>query len=549
MSSDVLDAIRRWRGHLEADDRRAVAHRGVEAVCDVLGVDRAAVLLADERMQTLRFVGLDSEDLSDRDHPAWRAVLQGESVVVAEDGVFDGTERVLPMDDSGALVVPGRFEDDDLAVVRLLADELRTALERADRVRRANDRGPDPTVDRTERTLDRLVGLVESVGDALARSPSGEETVRLFCERLAAVDGYALAWYGDYRPGRGSAVPEVWAGVDDDYLRTVELSPDGAFGTAFESVVSTHEVAVVDPIDAESGPEAVGARERGYRSLALVPVAHGDALYGVAAVYADRRRAFGPYADAILDGLGVAVGAALSAAEHRRALMTDAVVELEFRLRDSGMVLVWLSERADCRLELAGLFLDRDDALRLFLETSGSTLDQLRAAADDHPEIADATLIAEREDERLVRVTLSESSLAEHLAELGAALRSVSVESGSGRATVELPATGAVRSFVERVLSAYPDTELLARHEHTRRLQTPHEYRSLLEKRLTDRQHEALQTAYYGGFFEWPRENTGEDVSDTLGVAQPTFLQHLRAAERKLLAEFFDEEGFVYSQS
>lgn len=266
-------------------------------------------------------------------------------------------------------------------------------------------------------------------------------------------------------------------------------------------------------------------------------------------MYADRPDEFASYARAVLAGLGVAVGAALSAAESRRALVTDGVVELEFRLGDTGMVVVWLSERADCTLELSGLFLERDDTLRLFLAASGTTVEQLEAAAADHPEIVGVTGVADRDDEQLVEVTLAESSLAEQLAELGAVLRSVRVESGSGRATVELSASSEVRTFVERVLSAPPDTELLARRERVGQLQTPHEYRSILEERLTDRQHEALQTAYYGGFFEWPRDATGEDVAAALGIAQPTFLQHLRTAERKLLAAFFDEERFVYSRS
>jgi len=41
-------------------------------------------------------------------------------------------------------------------------------------------------------------------------------------------------------------------------------------------------------------------------------------------------------------------------------------------------------------------------------------------------------------------------------------------------------------------------------------------YSAFLEK-LTDRQLEVIQTAYYSGYFESPRENTGEDVAEMLG--------------------------------
>jgi len=39
---------------------------------------------------------------------------------------------------------------------------------------------------------------------------------------------------------------------------------------------------------------------------------------------------------------------------------------------------------------------------------------------------------------------------------------------------------------------------------------------------LTERQIEVLETAYYEGFFGWPRESTGEEVAEKLGVSPPT---------------------------
>jgi predicted DNA binding protein len=53
---------------------------------------------------------------------------------------------------------------------------------------------------------------------------------------------------------------------------------------------------------------------------------------------------------------------------------------------------------------------------------------------------------------------------------------------------------------------------------------------------LTDRQREVVEIAYHSGFFEWPRDSTGEEIAETLGVSPPTVHKHLRAAERKLLA-------------
>jgi len=64
---------------------------------------------------------------------------------------------------------------------------------------------------------------------------------------------------------------------------------------------------------------------------------------------------------------------------------------------------------------------------------------------------------------------------------------------------------------------------------------------SLLES-LTDRQLEVLRTAYFGGFFEWPRESTGEEVAELLDVSQPTVNRHLRLGQRALLAQLFGHD-------
>ena len=61
---------------------------------------------------------------------------------------------------------------------------------------------------------------------------------------------------------------------------------------------------------------------------------------------------------------------------------------------------------------------------------------------------------------------------------------------------------------------------------------------------LTDRQLEVTQTAYYSGFFESPRESTGEDVAALLGISPPAFYQHIRTVQRKLFTAVFEEGSF-----
>jgi predicted DNA binding protein len=69
---------------------------------------------------------------------------------------------------------------------------------------------------------------------------------------------------------------------------------------------------------------------------------------------------------------------------------------------------------------------------------------------------------------------------------------------------------------------------------------TKREFMTGLEERLTDQQFTALQRAYLGGYYDWNRGTNGDELAESMGLSRPTFHQHLRAAERKLVEEFFD---------
>ncbi|MFC7230782.1 helix-turn-helix domain-containing protein [Saliphagus sp. GCM10025308] len=48
---------------------------------------------------------------------------------------------------------------------------------------------------------------------------------------------------------------------------------------------------------------------------------------------------------------------------------------------------------------------------------------------------------------------------------------------------------------------------------------------------------------YYGGYFDWPRGSTGEEIAESMGIAAPTMHQHLRRGLQEILRDFFDEDG------
>lgn len=61
--------------------------------------------------------------------------------------------------------------------------------------------------------------------------------------------------------------------------------------------------------------------------------------------------------------------------------------------------------------------------------------------------------------------------------------------------------------------------------------------------KLTDRQYEALVTAYEMGYFERPKRANASEVADELGIAQSTLTEHLVTAQRKLLVDILDRSS------
>jgi DNA-binding CsgD family transcriptional regulator len=63
---------------------------------------------------------------------------------------------------------------------------------------------------------------------------------------------------------------------------------------------------------------------------------------------------------------------------------------------------------------------------------------------------------------------------------------------------------------------------------------------SLLSK-LTARQRQMLLTAYALGYYDVPRRISSDDLSSHLGIDKSTIVEHLRKAERKLIASIIAE--------
>jgi predicted DNA binding protein len=104
---------------------------------------------------------------------------------------------------------------------------------------------------------------------------------------------------------------------------------------------------------------------------------------------------------------------------------------------------------------------------------------------------------------------------------------------------VQLPHETEVREYTDAVTEALDGVELAAKRHQSVDWESESTIATTLNDRLTDRQREALRIAFHTGYFDWPRNADADTVAAEIGIAQSTFSQHLRAAERKLLENLF----------
>jgi len=514
-----------------ADDPESVGRGTVAAAFDRAGedgddrfraafdrLDRPALLLdaggvvdhANERFEAL--TGVDAEsvigtELAQLAEPAenathselWESVLADETwrgpvtCSVSEGGTVDAELTVSAIGD--------RSRPDGFVATLSPADESTTATD-----------APTAGTDALE------YGDVQShlleVGDAVAAASTREGVLSRTCRRLVEGTFYRGAWVFDPPIEEGSTPVEA-AGEPS--------CPDGATALAGAAVSDGATVGQFDD----------------HPALA-VPLTTGETSNG-ALVAAPTDRSVTEAEQRALAALGRRVAGTLGAVEWKRLLLADALLELELRSTDRDSLFVGASASLGCSLSVEGLVPLDGDSLLYYVSVADVPTER---ALEHFGEAAEsARLIAAASDDSLLEVTGPGDSLLGELTARGAHVTELTAEEGAARLTCELAPNADVRELVEGVSAVFPGVRLVAKREVERSVRTPTEFQQALEERLTDKQRSVLQAAYHAGYFDWPRGSTAEELADSIGVSSPTLHNHLRRAQRKLLAAFFDGES------
>ena len=388
--------------------------------------------------------------------------------------------------------------------------------------------------------LDRISGLLEAVHGDLIRATDRAGVERAVCDRVVATDAYDFCWIGTPDLSMDTLVETARAGSFDPDTLEIDLETASAHGEPIARAEVTGSIAVVD----DPGTLAAVADECPWigadlAGLAAVPLGYRETVYGVLVVYTSRADALNPREAVVLESIGRATATALNALERERIIVADTVQEVEFEIRDPESFVVELATAFESPFEFAGSVPRPGGSMRLFFT---ATVDPgaVAAALDDHPEVESVRSLGEGPGERLLEIDVGPGSLVSRLAERGGRTRSIRAADGVCTVLVELPVEADLRAVREALRERYPSTELTASRERERPPETKQEFIADLRDELTDRQLEAIRLAHVGGYFEPTRQVSGDELAEAMDITRPTFHQHLRAAERKLVDALFE---------
>ena len=525
---------------LQAGTTAEVAAIIDETATEVLELPESAVYLFDRSANVLRpaeasrdSFPADVDPIGPNDGPVWEVFVDDEPLS-PEQG-----ETYWPLGDHGVFYAASDHEDQRLReLVELLVSSAQAALARVDREDALRESEAEYRRQNDElRLLKQVNEIIRRVDRVLVEADTCAEIEQAVCDELTESQWFSFAWLS--RSDGDIVEPRTWAGRSVSYLDDLDLSTERDGGPPAVRTARTGEPTVVDSIsDDLEEPWRKRAISRDFQSALSVPLAYDDFLYGVLTVYADETGRFGEMLESVFVELGEAIANAIREIQSRQRQPTDSVVELDLSVASREILLTQLARRLDATVVCEGGTPSEGATTRMFVRIPDVDPKVVQDCIGSMNRVHSLTQVSE---DGLYELVTAGPTLVRTLVDKGARLESLTATTTGVEVTVQLAAATDVREFIEQLDGHHPGVTLHARRDEAAHSPRGDSLRAELDERLTDRQLEVLKTAYLSGFFDWPRETTGEEVAEMLGVTQPTVNRHLRVSERKLLDLLLDD--------
>jgi PAS domain S-box-containing protein len=561
------------RDFLYAETHQEIAQHIVDDTSSVLNLDASAVYLFDADTNDLRPAAY-STSMKELNGPLPTVHADGEtlpsySFVEDEALFFDDVHEAdrlenratdlrsatyIPLGNHGVFIAGsdevGVFDNVTRELADLLAATAEAALDRVTRESRLREK--DRTLQQQNEqltALNRINQTIREIDQALVQAETQEEIDHTVCELLTTDDRFRFAWIGTVDPTTDTIEPRAWAGSQQGYLDSQSFAMDGATAEPAAQTAATGDVTMVTNVAAGLRDELwrKDALARDYLSVLSIPLVYNDLTHGVLTVYGPTQDAFDDTTKAVLAELGETIASALSAIERKNALLTTSMTRVEFTIDDPAFVLSRLARDAGCTLSYQGGVRQSTEGSYVFVTVEDASLEDVAEVASKLVAIDDVQTISTEGEGGVLRLRLTQPFLALELADHGAVFREATADPTTTTLVIDIPDSIDNRTIMQLVQETFSAVELRAKQ--TLDQTAAHDIYSRFLDKLTERQLEVIQTAYYSGYFESPRDSTGEDVAATLKISPPAFYKHVRTVQRKLFATLFEENNFPVAAS
>jgi PAS domain S-box-containing protein len=548
-----------------AETHQEISQQIVDDVSNVLDLSASAVYLFDDAANELH-PAVHSQSMNKYHGPLQTVhadgdTLPGYSFVEDETLIFDDvhtadqlTNRAtdlrstmyIPLGSHGVFVVGspdvGVFDEVAQELADLLAASAEAALDSV--AREATLRQQDRELQQQNNRLtdlNRINDTIREIDQAIVQAETQEEIDHTVCELLTNSDRFKFAWIGSTNSVTETVEPRASAGQGQSYLddQSITIEPSETEPAGMTAATGNETVITNVAASLRDAPWRSNAITRDFLSIMSIPLVYNDFSHGVLSVYADTKDAFDATTRAVLTELGETIASALSAIERKHALLSTSMMRMTFRVEESDFPLSRLAQMTASTLRYDGGIQNTPDGQRVFVTVEDAEVQTVVDAAADIPAIQACThLRGGGTDSGILRLQLTKPFVALELAEHGAIFREATATPTRTSLQIDVPEAVDVRKIMQLVRNSFTSVELERKQTLER---TDHDLHSKFLADLTERQFEVIQTAYYSGYFESPRERTGEEIAATLEISPPAFYQHMRAIQRKLFATLFEE--------
>jgi len=524
----------------ETETRKGVYEEVADAGVSVVGFDGAVALERNDSGFVVRawsgdLIGAheDGEVFGQmEDKVEERAYSSGRSVVTEATEAASVTSSEMaeamatPLGEYGVLVsVSDGFGENDLQLAETLAEHATASLRR---------------VESRERIVEERDGK-ETMRSLLTNSSSRGEVEEAVTEYLVKEEGYALAWVGDVSDGISPRAFAREEDTEEGYLEsiiyTAEARDDSEVHEPGVRAAVTGEPQVVGDVDDADGEWSSEAAENGYGSAVALPLQHEGVLYGALAVYSPSLDGFGERERNRVEEFAESLSSAIKSTTIREGLTTDRPMGLEMQVGDHPLTSVSKAWETTVVVNSA---IRREDDVLYQTKVRDGVPDFLSEEESEFPEgVEGAQLIDETQEGARIRVFVRGATPELTLADYGGMIERTTVDD-TATVRAKLPRSVDVSEVADAVKKEFSGARVTAKTSSASTsdeepLSEDLRIWQLLNEELTQKQFDALRTAYRNGYFERPRKTNATETAEIMGVSRPTFVQHLRVAEKKIL--------------